>query len=163
MAVDVRTAVATSDDAEDLVPRMRAVEVEEVRAATGREPLPVLLEGLRDSAEAWSVFFDGELAFMWGVVPLGGYLGGAGLGWLLTTDMVERHAKTFWQYTRAVMPQLLARWDVLANAIDVRHEKAIRWATRLGFHLDAPVPVVPGGPPFRVFRASREDVACALR
>lgn len=161
MAVEVEARVATADDAQELAARLRSVEVDEVRASSGCEPLPVIIEAIGASSEAWAVSFDGRLAFVWGVVGMTDTIlaGRTGAAWLLTTDLVERHSKAFWQYCLRELPSLLARWDVLLNEIDARHEKALRWARRLGFQVDeAPEPFGAQGLPFYAFRVTKGDL-----
>lgn len=140
----------------DLAPLLRQADEDELRAATGREPLPVLVQSVEMSAEAWAVYIDGELACLWGVVPLSETLlgGRVGIGWMLTTEVVERRAKTFWRACCELLPAILRRWDVLTNAIDMRHEQAIRWADRLGFKLEAPIEHGSERLPFAFFEAT---------
>jgi hypothetical protein len=137
---------------------MRPEEVLEC-AAHGLTPEGALLDSLERSEEAYAAIFDGQVACLFGVVHLatwnGERIGGA---WLLTSDLVERHRKAFWRACRPALLELFERWDVLVNAIDVRHEKAIRWAERLGLQLGPAEPFGLAGEPFRAFRARREDV-----
>lgn len=155
---------ATAADAVELAANLRPADAEECRAGTGRDPLPVLLEGLKESAEAHSIVIGGELAGVWGVVPLGGsVLGGRlGLAWLMTTKVVERHAKEFWRLCLREMPHILERWGCLVNAIDARHAQAVRWARRLGFHVGEPRPWGDGAM-FHPFSVRKEDLRCALQ
>lgn len=157
---------ATLLDAAALASRLRHVEVAEVFAQTGMTAAEVLLEGVRGAAEAWSVFIDGELTCIWGVTddPHGGFLGGRrGSVWLLCSDAVERHPKTFWMLCLTQLPRLLERWDTLWNAIDVRHVKAVRWALRLGFRLEEPQPYGVGRLPFRRFDVTKENLNVRTR
>lgn len=157
---------ATALDAAFLSTRVRVVEVDEVMASTGQHIAAVLAEGVRDADEAWSVFLGGELACIWGVTadPAGGFLGGRrGSVWLLASDAVERHAKVFWRLCRSQAPLLLDRWDALWNAIDVRHEKAVRWALRLGLPLEEPKPYGVSRLPFRRFVVTKEDLHVRTR
>lgn len=155
----VEIVPATPELAREMAPRMRPAEVAEVAAAEGFTPEQALLESLARSEEAWAALFDGQVACMWGVVVLrrtavGGHHGGA---WLLTTDLVERHPKAFWRGCRAEVGRLLSRYASLTNAIDTRHAKAVRWALRLGFPLEAPAPFGVEGQLFHHFTARRED------
>lgn len=158
------THPAELDDVVELAAHMRHDDAEEVRAQTGREPLDVLVDGLLDSTEAWATRFGDELGAVWGVVLLrpSALTGDVGLAWMLTTDAIERHAKAFMRGVRHEMPRLLERWAMVTNVIDVRHVKAVRWAERLGFRLEAPLPFGPLGLPFRRFLLTSEDL-CAHR
>ena len=158
MAVEVTIDIATPKDGEALATRLRPVEADEVRASSGKEPADVIRESLAASDEAWAIRFNGELALIFGVVLLDDSVltGRIGVAWLLTTDLVERFPKAFWVLSRRMLRFLLERWDALVNAIDVRHEKAIRWAKRLGFHLDEPQPFGAAGLDFQPFRVTKE-------
>lgn len=160
MAAEIMVRLATMRDAEELAANLRPEDADELRAATGSEPLPVLIEGLEESVECCALVLGGELAAIWGVVPAVPHWG-IGVGWLLTTPVVERRPVAFWRACLRLLPDLLDRWPVLINAIDARHEKALRWARRLGFVVDEPRPFGAAGLPFHNFRVTREGFACA--
>lgn len=162
MAANIRMTLATLGEAWTLARRVRAVEVDELRAATGQTVLEVLVEAIGKSDEAWALYIDNELAGMWGVVPAESDIltGRCGSAWLLTTDAIDRHKLSFWRLCRAYVPLLLLRWNLLYNFIDARHVRAIRWAERLGFRLEEPRPYGVAGLPFRPFTATREAL-CA--
>jgi hypothetical protein len=146
---------AEPHDAVELARRMRREDADEVEATGGFTPLEAILTSMRYSEEAWTATFDGEVAAMYGVARLARRNGAA---WLLTSDLVERHAKTFWKACCRELPKLFERWDVLANAIDQRHEKAVRWARRLGFFLFPAEPYGAAGLPFHMFTVRKEDL-----
>lgn len=158
MAEDFDIRPATLADAHELAPRMRLEEVREVEASAGFTPLQALLECLQQSDEAWSGLWHGEVAFMFGVAQMPGCERRIGAAWLLTSPLVERHARAFWRAGRAELPRLLEQWEVLCNAIDARHEKALRWAGRLGFSLEPAQPFGAAGLPFHVFTVTREEL-----
>lgn len=156
--VEVVTRAATLADAEDLAPRMRAADVAEVFASSSRGPRAVLQDCLAKSLEAYTTLFDGEVTSMWGVAPAPDPPVGVKVGvvWLLSSATIERHRAAFLAAASRALLELLSRWDVLINAIDVRHVKAIRWAERCGFQLDEPAPYGPFNLPFRPFWVSKE-------
>jgi hypothetical protein len=159
-----RTA-ATAWHALQLAPRVREVERAEVMASHGETVLHALMRGIRDSDESTAVYFDGELALIFGIenIPqpnsvLSVRTGGV---WMLTTELVEKYPKTFYRACKSEIAELLGRWDILTNAIDIRHNKAIRWATHLGLPLRKPEPIRDGGEPFSWFSVSKEDLTWA--
>lgn len=161
MAVELVIRPAVLEDALALAPRMRAEEVAEVRASGGFYPREALIDSLAHSDEAWTALFDGQVACMWGVAEVPGssaLTGRVGAVWLLTSDLVERYPKTFWRACRGELARLFERWAVLVNAIDARHEKAVRWARRLGFPLQPADSFGEYALPFHRFRVRREDV-----
>jgi hypothetical protein len=150
---------ATAEDAVELSGTMQPADCDEVMAASGHAPIEALLIGLQTSAECWCARVDGEVLAMWGVVGRRTFLGGGcGVGWLLTSTRVDQHPLTFWRACKAELAALLSRWSVLINAIDCRHERALRWAARLGFCLAEPEPFGTAGLPFRRFAITRGDL-----
>ena len=158
----IETTQATRDDCVALAPVMREADVQELRASVGSYPLTALIDGLAQSAECWAVRFDGELACIWGVSPAVTLGIRVGCIWMLTGEAVEHHKAAFWSECCRVLPELFERYDVLVNAIDVRHTRAIKWGKRLGFQFQPPKPWGVEGRDFCAFRVTKEDVACAL-
>jgi hypothetical protein len=134
MAVsEIRPAVES--DAAVLAMTIRQEDREEIVASDGPDVYDTILESVRRSEEAWALLIDGELACIWGVVRSPNGLGSVadGVVWMLSTNVINRKPKTFWRECKRLVPELVARWGLLVNAIDIRHEKAIRWGNRLGF------------------------------
>lgn len=151
--------IATPDerDLEALAANMRAEDRAECEAATGcANMLAVVRDSFAASSECWRLRVNGSLVCVWGVVPLPG--GSRGVVWMLGTDAVERFPVAFWRVCRTVVPELAAKWAVLVNAIDIRHEKAIRWGERLGFAFGAPIAHGARGMPFLPFVLVKELV-----
>jgi len=152
---------STPGDAVALSAHMREADRLEVQAASGRHPLGVLNEGLAISAECWTVVDDfHRVVCMWGVVPVENAILGerVGAGWLLTSEYIELCPKAFMLACHTMLPSVLRDWDVLTNWIDCRHEKAMRWATRLGFRIEPPTPFGVEDRPFCRFEVRREDL-----
>lgn len=148
---------ATRAHAESFVPLMRAADVEEVRAL-GLSPREAVLDSLEASEVAFAALFGGEVAFLYGVVPLWrtALTGSSTTGqlWFLSGRAVDRHPKAFLRATRASLPRLLERYAVLTNVIDARYAGALRWARWLGATLYPPRPFGPEGVPFCPFVVS---------
>ncbi len=157
MTVAVHMEPATKWHAAHLALSMRDIEKDEVYALTGEPILRVIQASIDVSEHCFAIIIENQLMGIWGVVPWdNGVLGGrCGSPWLLTTYTVERYPKTFWKMCLAVIPRLAERWDVLTNVIDERHEKAVRWAMRLGFELEESAPTGIFGLPFRRFTLTR--------
>lgn len=167
MAVDVTMTPATVEDAVAIATRLRPADEAEVRASSGKDPRDILVESVKLSTESWTVRFNGELACIWGVHLArrshdGILTGRIGAAWLLTTELVERHARTFWRLCLGMLPLIFERWAELYNEIDARHVQALRWAKRLGFRLGPPAPFGAARLPFHPFRVTKGDL-CASR
>ena len=162
MAVaDIIMLPPVAGDARRLAAELRVADAAEVRASTGREPLPVIIEAIAMSSEVWALHLHGGLACIWGVVrddSAPSAAGRVGIAWMLTTPVIERWPLLFWRTCLRVLPLLLRNWEVLVNAIDARHKQALRWARRLGFRLDPPAPFGAEGLDFCLFTVTLGDL-----
>jgi hypothetical protein len=134
---------------------MRAADAAEVLAGTGKSPASALSYSLRHSTHAWTVLFDGVPAAMFGVGDLN-IMTRTGAPWCLGTDAVEKHARLFARTSRDFRDQLLRRYSVLRNVVDVRHEKSIAWLKWLGFEFSSVILVNGNG--FQIFEMRAKNV-----
>lgn len=134
--------------------RMRAADVAEVRAISGRSPHDALMFSLRRSAVAWTALFDGRPEVMFGIGDLN-ILARVGSPWLLGTDVVETEYRQFLRASRNWSEQLFADYDLLRNFVDDRNEVSKRWLKWLGFTLMEPMPIGRDGEMFRLFELRR--------
>ena len=160
MTTNTQVRQANEFDCAELAVTLRTADRRELEAASSAPPLIILLDAIRDSSECWTLLHSGRVMAMWGVVPREDFslLGRVGSAWLLTSDLVEMFPKTFMSVCMRELSELLDRWDGVFNFIDVRHEKAIRWAERLGFRLADPAPYGEQGLPFQGFWLQKEDL-----
>jgi hypothetical protein len=156
---ELRMQTATPYDIVALSEQLRPVEAREISASTGKAPLLPLMESFTRSREAWAVFADGELVCCWGVVPT--ETEGVGVPWMISTPVIERRKVAFWKLCVRELPELLERWRVLGNAIDMRHQQAVNWAKRLGFRFYETELV--NGFAFAPFTISKEKAQWASR
>lgn len=141
---------------------MRDADIAEIYASSGKEPLEVLINSLAVSTESYLACYRGLPVAVFGVVPADvSYLTDpkVGIVWMLTTEVVRQCPKAFWQECKRGLRLLLERWDVLLNAVDCRHEKALRWGSRLGFVFEPPESFGVHGLPFQRFSVTKE-VCC---
>ena len=133
-----------------LAPVTREADRQEVWASSRSTPEQALVKGLAVSSRAWTVFFNGEVAAMWGVSPAA-ILSSTGVPWLLSSPAVDRHPVTFLRGSRALVDDLHDGYPVLRNYVDARYERCIRWLRWLGFAVEPAVPVGPARLPFHPF------------
>lgn len=133
---------ATEEDARELAPLLRVEDRLEV-LALGLDPFEGLLRSLAGAQEAWTYRSEGQLVCMAGVTPLS-LIGRTGVPWLLGSDLVVRHRRSFMVETRRVVARWLTRFDALTNIVDARYEEAIRWLGWLGFEIGEPFPLASG-------------------
>lgn len=137
-------------DAEELAPRLRQADLDEIAAVSGRAPREALEGSVAMSTHSWAVEIDGELACLMGVTPVS-ILAGIGCPWLLGSDAVARHAGAFIKQTLVYIPLMLEAYPHLFNLVDARNTKAIRWLKRAGFNVMEPMLYGRAKMPFHPF------------
>lgn len=143
---------ATGDDVHQLAPRLRSEDRAEV-LALGFAPVDGLLQSIAGAREAWTYRANRQIICMAGITPLS-LIGRVGVPWLLGSELVLRHRRTFMMETRRMVTHWLTLFDVLRNVVDARYEAAIRWLGWLGFEIGAPFPLGSG-----TFRVICKEVA----
>ncbi len=133
---------ARPDHARTMAPIMRAQDRDEVWAAAAVGPLEGLEISLAGSLQAWTWLVEGRPVCMFGV-GCQSLLGGTGIPWLLSSDLVGRHWMPMLRFYRPFLAEMSALFPVLTNWVDARYRKAIRWLAWMGFEL---FPAAPHGP-----------------
>ena len=149
---------ATDAHAVALAPCLRAADLAEVRASSGREPLAALRYSLGCSSHAVAAVDDlGRVICMFGVGS-SDIMSGIGSPWLLGSDLIVKHRRQFARQCRDYLALMLDAYPVLENAVDARHVEAIRWLQWMGFVVGPAVPIGRKGAMFRPFEMRRADV-----
>lgn len=121
-------------DAHLLAPRLRKEDVEEIRAASGNEPLQALLNGILEGTECWTIIGNGdEVLGLFGVNHMPEYGPGQACVWMLAADGLPSIRAEFFKQTPEWIAHFHTRFPVLWNYIDARQTMHIRWLKRLGF------------------------------
>ena len=141
---------ATLEHAEELAENMRWPDVEEVWATAHVYPLQATLLTMEVSHDAMTGLADGEVVCMFGVASAM-IISTTGVPWLLTTDLVGKHAKPFLRRNKKVVAEMLVAYPFLRNYVDERNTVAIKWLKWLGFNVMPPVPFGVEGLPFHPF------------
>lgn len=151
---------ATLDDAHDLAPRLRAADLAEIEAGTGRAVLDVLVESVTRSLWSEALLIDGRLEALGGLGTVS-LLFGPGVPWLLGSDRLTESPRWFLGESRRQVRRMLEHYEILTNRVDARNSAAIRYLRHLGFALDPPTPWGAAGLPFHRFHTvaanSREE------
>jgi hypothetical protein len=154
----VTLSKATSYDVEELIDRMRASDVEELRLLTRQTPEAAVRRSveLSDHPVAVREKTTGELACIYGVAPVQ-QVGRVGAAWMLGTDTVFKHPRVLVRRTRSVLKSVLnTHYDYLFNVVWDGNEMTKRYLELSGFTLE-PVQYTIGGVPYRKFWAERKD------
>ena len=100
--------------------------------AFGRSPKTALRVGLRASTLALTAKLNGKPIAMFGVVP-NSLLESRGQPWLLGTDDVLDHARTFIEAGPRILSRMSASYRRLENHVWVGNHRAIRLLRHWGF------------------------------
>ena len=141
---------ATLDHALELAENMREADREEVWAAANYTPEQAALFSLDASRDAMTGLADDRVVCMFGV-GAAAIISTTGVPWLLTTDLVGKHARPFLRRNKKVVEEMNEKYVVLRNYVDARNTMAIRWLRWLGFDVLPSVPFGAEGLPFHPF------------
>lgn len=116
--------------AEQIVAAMREHEKMEF-AVIQEDPIKLIKDSLERSDVAWSAFVDGQIVCMWGIkresLITGGHI------WLVTTPLVEKHARRFLRENRRVVREAVKTYYLLYGYVDAAYLKSCKWMEWLGF------------------------------
>lgn len=129
------------EDALQLAPQLRAEDVAEVRAASGKSPLVALQFGIEHSECYSAADADGVFA-MFG-------LGANGSIWLLASDRLLNHKIFFLRESLRWFNRWHERHEVLWNLVDCRNTVHIQWLKWVGCSFELPI---PNGPDHLLFQ-----------
>lgn len=137
MALRAYIIPAVKEHAQRLGPVMRDADVVEVYSMMGLLPVEGIERAIEVSTEAWSCYFGGEIACIFGVAPVN-LSSGLVSPWALTGEAVDKYPVLFYRTSRHVLAWLRKQYPAMTNRIDARNDKALRWARRVGFEVDGP-------------------------
>ena len=149
---DIKIVPALKRHVKPIAKRMRRADIDEVQAASGKTPEEALLYSIDKSEYSWAALVDGKPVAMFGVGILN-VIGGVGAPWLLATDDVERNRKVFVRLSISFRNELLERYPVLRNFVDVRNTASIRWLKWMGAEFSEPILIRDH--PFQLFEMRR--------
>lgn len=117
-----------------MAPRIRAVDAREAIRAADFGPTEALETSAEASTRCLTVDWGGRPIAMFGVAP--GPLSPhhrMGYIWLLGTDDLLRHTKTFMRVTPHWVAFISEGYDMVGNYVDAENAVHIRWLKRAGF------------------------------
>jgi scaffold protein Gp13 len=121
-----------SGDEYDLAPRLRQADLQEIQAASGRDPVIVLREGAERSVPSCTIMGNtGYVAGMFGVVPEGDF----GRIWMVGSEELTKAplSRQFLRECRDFVNVMERPYLAIGNYIDERNTVHIRWLRWLGF------------------------------
>lgn len=148
---------ATIDHALDLAPRLRALDLAEIEAASGRPAAEVLAESVERAVWSEALMVDGQAEAIGGLGTCS-MMFGPGIPWMVASDRATQHRRWFLRESRRQVGRMLASYDRLMNHVDARNGPAIRYLRWLGFTLAPAAPWGNAGLPFHPFTMERSLV-----
>lgn len=129
----IRIRLARAGDADGLAPRLRAADLQEIKANVGADPLVVLERGVAESDPCYALVDGGGRPLaLFGAVP-DPDCAEVGRVWLLGSDELARQRFFVLRNSREWIERLHQRYRVLWNFVDARNEVHIRWLKWCGF------------------------------
>lgn len=107
-------------------------------------PREALRYGLLHSDTVWTAKVNGRAEAMFGVVGIS-LLEGRGSVWMLMTDDGAKQHRAIVRLGHVYTAALARHYRVLENHVHAKNDKAIRWLSRMGFHIGQ-VDVIRGQP-----------------
>lgn len=137
-------------DIDLLAKHMRGPDRAELAAAGFGDAAMALNMSVRASLFVRTVFVPEGIACIYGVSSIS-LLQGEGSPWMLGTDQIRRHAKSFMRESAAVIEEMHGIFPRLSNVVDARNRWAVRWLRHAGFTIREPIPYGPEGFLFHPF------------
>lgn len=131
---------------------MRAADALEVFVMSGCSPAAGLINSIEMTDRPYLALADGEPAAFMGVVSR--TLGNTGTPWLLGTDLIGAHKKTFMRMARRFVAHALTQHRTLSNYVHADHTQSVLFLKALGFEM-GPVLWTPAGHPVHNFKMER--------
>ncbi|MUG90143.1 hypothetical protein [Bombella sp. ESL0385] len=138
---------AEPSDADLIAPLLRRNDALEVIRAGHGHIIPAMRRSVEESKKggmAGLFLDDGQPVALFGVAPKLGI----GIPWLVGTDAINLHQKTFLKETRFWVRQWQRNYPLLMNHVDASYSGAIRWLSWLGFSIGTPQPIGLAGAMF---------------
>ena len=122
------------DDVYVLYPKIREVDVEEVKATIGLNIKDGLMASYQTSDETYTmVADDGDLVGMFGLTKTADPL--ISVVWMLCTERLPQYSKTFIKLSKQWVIEQNKKHSILMNYVDARNITSIKWLKHLGFVL----------------------------
>lgn len=141
--MNVIVALAAREEIKAVANSLRPADDQEVRTASGKEPVDSLLTGWMLSRETWCALVDGWPTVLFGVRD-DPARSGVGVPWLVGTDRTRRLVRNILRLAPLWLDDWVHRWypNGLVNVVDARNHMHIRWLVRVGCRFDQPSVIV---------------------
>lgn len=142
---------AAIQDVSFIAKNIREADRQEVWAASHMTPFQALKISFLISRDiVFTGLADGVPVCIFGVKPPS-MLGTVAVPWLIGTDDIPLHSRTFLRESKKFVEGLKERFPVMENYVDARNVEAVRWLQWVGFSVYYPKPYGPDNLPFHRF------------
>ncbi len=116
---------------------LREADKNELRAATGKEPLVALEFALKHSNEFTDISYEdktGEIINIFGLASAQGI----GIPWMMASPSLTKlkYQRLLMAYSKRIIDEMLFMFPMLVNHVDSRNELHIRWLKFMGFEFN---------------------------
>ena len=127
--------LATLEDVNDVVGRLRPQDEEECRAMYGVSPASFFNTLGFDPDNTYAIYNDKGLNVA--LAGVGPRPDGSAMIWMIATPDLEKHALEFLRYSRIFIDEVGEPYDLLFNWVDARNEVHVKWLKFCGFTMIA--------------------------
>jgi hypothetical protein len=133
---DTKVVPATSYHVLDLAYRLREADRREIKASSGLAPEEALTLSFMASRKSWAAVHNGRCEAIFGVAPWP-LTPGLGSPWMLASEAFDQIPRaTVARQTAKFVSECEREFPLLANYVDARHTKSLRWLLWAGFQVD---------------------------
>ena len=117
-------------DAWDLAPFLRQADRLEVHLGCGKRPLQVLVDGIENSEQSYTLVAEDRVRAIFGVARQTDTFG---VVWLLGSDWLSEHPRVVLEGARKFLPILAEGFESVGNLIHNKQTMYLRFLEKLGF------------------------------
>ena len=118
---------ATAEDAADLAPRLRALDLREIELSSGNDPLTTLTNAIDISEDTVAIVINDQLSALAGVA--------SGVVWLLCAPEIPQVGSRLIEEGRVWIDAMVEKYGHLHNYVLAEHTEAIQFIELFNFTL----------------------------
>ena len=146
----------TQEHIDQLKPRIRESDQNELRLSSGRSPEVSLQLSFEYSLECFAVIKKGVVLCVFGVCPHRAR-DQVGVPWLICAEEFKTEVGPKFAFQcRKYVKRMLAPFSSLMNSVWVENKEAISWLQWMGFHIQPPIKYGPMGSYFYPFVLNKD-------
>jgi hypothetical protein len=148
---------AEMNDVFQLANNLRESDTQEIWKSHHIKPEAALLGGFQESELCFTVERNEKPIAMFGICPPQTLLGNSAIIWLLASPELEKVQRAFIKRSRYFIKEMLQRYSMLENWVDVKNIQSIKWLRWCGAKIEEPKPYGVENKPFCYFYFRRTD------